>query len=123
MITVISLATCVMILLTEVQMHELTEIVIQKIMAEWEAVAFCMRYEPNDVEGFRADSQDLKQCCKKLFLNWITTDHGPKPKTYQTLLNHFKKVKDLAAVLDTIKEELIQGRNKQFYAHFDTFTT
>ena len=122
MITVLPLATCVMILLTAAQMHELTEIVIPKIMAEWEAVAFCMRYEPNDVEGFRADSQDLKQCCKKLFSNWIATDHGPKPKTYQTLLNHIKEVKDLAVVSDAIKEELIKGRNKQFYTHFVIFT-
>ena len=112
-----------MILFTAAQMHELTEIIIPKIMAEWVAIAFCMRYEPSDVEGFRADSQDCKQCCMKLFINWITTDHGPKPKTYQTLLNHIKKIKDLAASLDAIKEELIQGRDKQFYTDFDTFTT
>ena len=107
-------ATSVITLLTEVQMYELTEIVIPNIMTEWETLAYCMRYKPSDVKGFRADSKDLKQCCKELFINWIATDHGPKPKTYQTLLNHIKKVKNLVAALDTIKEELIQGRNKQF---------
>ena len=95
-------------------MYELTEIVIPKIMTEWETLAYCMRYEPSDVIGFRADSRDLKQSCKELFINWITTDHGPKPKTYQTLLNYIKKIKNLAASLDAIKEKLLQGRNKQF---------
>ena len=83
-------------------------------MTHWETLAYCMRYEPSDVKGFRANSQDLQQSCTELFINWITTDHGPKPKTYQTLLNHIKKVKNLAAALDTITEELIQGRDNQF---------
>ena len=71
-----------MIFLTAVQMHELNKIVIPKIMAQWEDLAFCMRYKPKEVESFRADSHDVKQCCKKLLINWITTDHGPKPKLY-----------------------------------------
>ena len=104
-------------------MYELIEIVIPKIMTQWETLAYCMRYKPSDVKGFRVDFQDHKQCCKELFSNWITTDNGPKPKTYQTLLNHIKKVTDIAAESDTIKEELIQGRKKQFCTHFAIFTT
>ena len=114
-----------MILLTAVEMHELTEIVIPKIKAEWESLAYCMRYQPSDVTGFKTDFQNLKQCCKELFINWITTDHGPKPKTYQTLLSHIENIKDLVGVSEVIKEELIQGRYKQYsvfnFAKFDTF--
>ena len=99
-----------MILLTAAQMYELIEIVIPKIKAEWETLAYCMRYQPSDVKGFSGDSRNLKQCCKELFTNWIETDHGPKPKTYQTLLNHIEKIKELAAASKAIKEELIQGR-------------
>ena len=95
-------------------MYELIEIVIPKIKSEWVTLAYCMRYESSDVKGFRTDSHDLKECCIKLFDNWINTDHGPKPKTYQTLLNHIEKIKDLVGVSKQIKEELIQGRYKQY---------
>ena len=99
-------------LLTAVQMYELIEIVAPKIMDKWEQLAYCMTYEPGEVEAFKKDTNDLTECCMELFSNWLTTDHGPMPKTYQTLLNHVKKVSDLAAASETIKKELIRGRNK-----------
>ena len=68
-----------------------------------------MRYKPNKVESFKADSHNVKQCCKKLFINWLTTDHGPKPKNYRTLLNHFEKIDDLVNESEAIKKELIEG--------------
>ena len=107
-VTTVSIYMC-LILLTEVQMHELNEIVIPKIMANWEDLAYCMRYKPSDVKGFKADSRDLKECCKKFFLNWITTNHDPKSKTYQALLNYIDKVNDLTTVSEAIRKELIQG--------------
>ena len=42
----------------EAQMWELTQIVIPKIKAEWESLAYCMRYNPQEVNGFKKDSQD-----------------------------------------------------------------
>ena len=61
-----------------------------------------MRYEPGEVEAIRRDSQDLKECCRKLFFDWLTANRGPTLKTYQTLLNHIKKVNDLTAASDKI---------------------
>ena len=90
-------------------MWELIEIVIPKIEAEWRNLAYCMRYTPQEVNAFKKDSQDLQECCVKLFENWLTTSHGPKPKTYETLLNHIKKIGKLVTISDTIKEELIEG--------------
>ena len=101
-----------MILLTVAQMHELIEIVIPKIMDKWERLAYCMRYKPGEVKAFKKDTNDLKECCMELFSNWLTTDHGPTPKTYQTLLNHIENVKDLAAASEAIKKELTKGRNR-----------
>ena len=102
------------LLLSDVEMWELIEIVIPKIKAKWEDLAFCMRYEPEDVEAFRKDSQDLQECCKKLFKNWLTTSHGPVPKTYQTLLNHIRKVGELAEASKEIEKELIEGKETIF---------
>ena len=64
-----------MVLLIDAKMFELSEYVIPKVMGKWERLAYCMRYEPRDVEAFRGDSQDINQCCIKLFSNW----HGLRP--------------------------------------------
>jgi len=91
-------------------MWELKEIVIPKIKAEWNDLAYCMRYKPEEVEGFRKDSRDLSECCEKLFTDWLRTSHGPTPKTYQTLLKYIKKIDKLTAVSKTIEEDLIKGK-------------
>ena len=93
-------------------MWEITKIVIPKIMADWESLAYCMRYTPQEVEAFRRDSQDLKQCCKNMFVNWLSTAHGPTPKTYQTLLKHIKKIDNLTTASEEIEKELIKGKAK-----------
>ena len=91
-------------------MWELIEIVIPKIQAQWESLAYCMRYRVEEVKGFKRE--DLKECCKNLFGNWLTTDHGPKPKTYQTLLQHIEKIDELTAVSVVIRKKLIEGIDK-----------
>ena len=92
-------------------MWELTEIVAPKVMAEWESLAYRMRYSPEEVKAFKRDSQDVKECCKKLFDNWLTTAHGPKPKTYLTLLNCIKKIDELTSTSEVIEKELIKGKD------------
>ena len=60
------------------------------------------------------DSQDCGECCKKLLANWISTSHGPNPKTYQTLVAHVKKNNKLIVASEAIAEELsetIEGNN------------
>ena len=93
-------------------MFELTEIVAPKMMAEWESLAYCMRYTPADVAAFSKDGKNLKECCRNLFYNWVTTGHGPKPKTYQTLLEHIKKIGNLAVASGEIEKDLIEGKDK-----------
>ena len=97
-------------ILSDVEMWALIQTVIPHIQSEWEDLAFYMKYEPQDVEVFKKESRDLKECCKKLFTKWLTTKHGPTPKTYQTLLKYIKKVENLAAVSETIEKKLIQGK-------------
>ena len=117
-----------MMLLTEVEMWELTKIVVPNVKAKWDILAFSMRYKPRDVEAFRKDSQNLQECCMELFSDWITTDHGPIPKTYQTLLNHIKQIDGLADASKDIERELIQGNDKTsktailyfYYFHYST---
>ena len=93
-------------------MWELTEIVIPKIKTHWEDLAYCMRYSAGEVEAFDREGKDLHECCKKMFINWLSTDHGPKPKTYETLLKHIKKISNLTSAFEAIEKELIEGKSK-----------
>ena len=70
-----------------------------------------MRYRAEEVEAFKKE-QNLKECCKKLFINWLTSGHGPKPKTYQILLKHIKKVEELTTASEVIEKELIEGKKR-----------
>ena len=91
-------------------MFELTEIVIPMIKAEWEKLAYRMRYTLEEVNGFKKDAQDSGESCENLLVNWIRTNHGPEPKTYQTLLKSIKKIKSLAAASEAVEKELIEGK-------------
>ena len=88
-------------------MWELINIVIPKIKAKWEDVAYCMRYKVHEVKAIATESHDLKERCMKLFTNWLTTSHSPTPKTWQTLLDHLKRVDELTTAVVQIEKELI----------------
>ena len=88
-------------------MEDIIEIVIPKILAEWEYVAYALRYQIRSVKAIKAKCNDNpKKCCKELFEDWLSTNHGASPKTWSTLLDKLKKVEDLAAARDEIMEEL-----------------
>ena len=71
-----------------------------------------MRYKPEEVEGIRRSCQDPEECCMNMFIDWLTTLHGPTLKTYQTLLKHIKKIDGLTAASEAIEEALIKGNSK-----------
>ena len=97
------------LLTQEAQMFELVEIVAPRVMAEWENLAYCMKYTIEDVAAFKKDASNLKECCTNLFKDWLTTGHVPKPKTYQTLLKHIKKISSLTTASEVIERKLIEA--------------
>ena len=88
-------------------MGDINKIIIPKIQAEWEDVAYALCYKIPTVKAIKAKCNDNpKRCCKELFKDWLSTDHGASPKTWSTLLDKLKEVDDLAAAKDEIMEEL-----------------
>ena len=88
-------------------MGDINKIVIPKIQAEWEYVAYALRYQIPTVKAIKAKCNDNpKKCCKELFEDWLSTDHGAGPKTWSTLLDKLKEVEDLAAATNDIMNEL-----------------
>jgi len=88
-------------------MADINHIVVPRIKAEWEDVAYALRYEIATVHAIKAKhNEDPKKCCQKLFIDWLSTDHGVGPKTWSTLLEKLKEVEELAASMQGIINEL-----------------
>ena len=88
-------------------MHDLNRIVVPKVSAEWEDIAYALQYDIPTVEQISVQHKDNPtKCCKKLFKNWLATDNGVKPKIWQTLLDKLKEVEKLHSITDDIIKKL-----------------
>ena len=88
-------------------MGDLNKIVIPRIEAEWEDVAFALRYKIAAVKSIKdKNREDPKKCCRGLLQDWLTSDNGISPKTWSTLLNALKQVNELTSATQEIEEEL-----------------
>ena len=87
-------------------MWDLIKIVIPKIKADWEYLAYSLKYDIPTVKAIERDCRDSGHCCKTLFEDWLSTDHGATPKTWHTLLQSIEEVESLLAAADDIKKEL-----------------
>ena len=88
-------------------MGDINKIVVPKIQAEWEDVAYALRYKIPTVKAIKAKyNDDPKKCCKELLTDWLSTDNGVGPKTWSTLLDKLKEVEDLAAVTNEVMDEV-----------------
>ena len=103
-------------------MYELIKIVIPRVKAQWRTLAYFMGYSIGKVHAFDIEGRDLEERCKNLFTNWLTTSHGPTPKTYKTLLKYIKEIDELTAAHEVIEKELIKGNDKGLALNNDYFT-
>ena len=87
-------------------MWDLIRIVLPKVKAEWEYLAYSMEYNIATIEEIEKDNSNSEGCCVALFADWLHTDHGAIPKTWSTLLQRIKGVDSLAAAVDDIKRQL-----------------
>ena len=77
-------------------------------MAHWEDVAYnSLHYDIPKVEGIEAKHKGVpKKCCQELLKDWLSTDHGVGPKTWETLLKQLKEVPELTASVENIVKDL-----------------
>ena len=95
--------------LLEPKMHDLIKIVIPKVSSEWDNIAYALWYDVQTVKLIKNNnSGDIKKCCKELFIDWLSTSNGAKPKIWKTLLGRLIEVEDLVSATEEIIEKLIQ---------------
>ena len=82
-------------------------IVILNITSHWKDVALIsLQYDASMVERLEKQyTSDSKRCCTKLFEDWLNSENGVSPKTWQTLLTQLNEVTGLA---DKVKEIIKQ---------------
>ena len=88
------------------EMWDLIKIVFPKIKAKWQFVAYVMKYTPLEVKAFKNDSNDLDENCLNLFTDWLNTNHGITPKTWQILIDQIKTVDGLQNAAENIEEKV-----------------
>ncbi|XP_065915423.1 uncharacterized protein [Dysidea avara] len=91
----------------EPKMKHLIQFVIPKIKPLWEDVAYVLLYDIEEVESIKTHPQnDVKSCCNRLLIDWLSTSHGAHPKTWSTLIENLKSLEDLRAVVDDVEKKL-----------------
>ena len=84
-------------------MWKLKKLVIPEVKAHWEDLAYSMDYETAQINAMKRDGKDVSEQCTKLFEDWLTTNHGCTPKTWQKLLERIEDVDELYAGAERIK--------------------
>ena len=88
-------------------MEHLINIVVPKVAAYWNDVAFNLGFKIPTTEIISAKcNHDPKNCCKELFKQWLSSSEGKSPKIWSTLLTSLKCMKDLQAATEEIEKEL-----------------
>jgi len=92
-------------------MHDLTKIVIPKIVNKWEYIAEAFRYDLAIIDAIKQkERDDPEKCCRAFFRDWLTTNRGAEagPKVWSTLLDILKEVEISADTLENITEKVKQ---------------
>ena len=92
---------------TEPQMKHLISIVVPRVAAYWNKVAFHLEFSIPAVKIIsKKFPNDPECCCVELFEQWLSSDEGAQPKIWSTLLESLKCIKHLRAATEEIEKEL-----------------
>ena len=89
-------------------MWQLYKFVVPLIIPHWEDVAYIsLHYDVATVESIEASQKgDPKKCCQVLLKDWLSTNNGVGPKTWETLLKQLKEVEELVASVEEIEKSI-----------------
>ena len=83
--------------------------VIPRVSAQWETVAAHLEYSiPAKNLIKTANRRQPRECCTELLEDWISTDNGVKPKTWERFTEVLSEISSLAMVTKQIKYRLQQ---------------
>ena len=90
-------------------MSDLLKIVVPKIAAHWNKLAYFLEFDISRVEIIRKQHpNDPEERCAEVFIHWLTSDEGISPKTWGVLIKTLKEIKKFTAVTEQIEKALKQ---------------
>ena len=74
----------------------------------WRNVAYFLDYDTPMIESIAHSRyhNDCNMCCQQLLEDWLSTDHGVKPKTWTTLMTRLEEISHLSMAVKEIKKDL-----------------
>ena len=91
-------------------MWKLIRIVIPKVKASCETLAYSMGFGIEDVRALERDFKDSDKQCRKLFEDWLSGSRGCTPKTWEKLLERIREVDELHAAAGDIEKQLLGNK-------------
>ena len=89
------------------KMKHLNNYVIPKIAADWKRVADSLEFDIHTIRIIEKKFQnDPRELCEEMMRDWLSTDVGLKPKVWSTLIAALKDVKQIAAVVEEIEQDI-----------------
>ena len=88
-------------------MKHINKFVVDKIAPDWKKMADSLEFEIHSIRSIEQSyPKSTSDCCDNLIRNWLSTDQGLKPKTWQTLINALKDIKSLTAATKEIEDDI-----------------
>ena len=105
MVLAISCYMCILLGGPIVDMVLVNKYVIPRISTEWEQVCEHLQYSTAIKNMISRTNKGLpSDCCIALLEDWISTDNGVKPKTWEKLIEVLSQISSLAMVTKQIKQ-------------------
>ena len=94
---------------TLVDMELVSKYIVPHVSEQWETLCEHLQYSTavkNIISRTSEGSHD--KCCTALLRDWVTSDNGMKPKTWEKLIEVLSEISSLAMVTKEIKQCLYQ---------------
>ena len=92
------------------KMKDLNKLVLDKIAPDWKKMADSLDFDIPVIRSIekRCLKDDI-ECCDHVLRDWISSDHGLQPKTWNTFLTALQDTKQFATFA-TVIEKQFQGK-------------
>ena len=91
----------------EPKIKDVVKLVVPKVAAHWETVAYFMEFETSRVKIIEEKySKNPEKCCREVFIHWLDSKEGVSPKTWEVLLKTLSDITELTAATEQIEIDI-----------------
>ena len=89
------------------KMKYLNKFVIDRVAPDWKKVADSLEFDIQTIRLIEKKcANNPLDCCDELFRDWLSSDHGLKPKNWETLIIALKDIRKFTATAADIENDI-----------------